>query len=113
LPFENFEKALSELFRVANKAVIISLPDAKPIMCIHIPKLIRKKVFERPFAKLKQHVFDGQHYWEINKQGFEARKIRTIMEKQSAIHSFIFEKDYCAFENPYHHFFIFKKMQNC
>ncbi|GHU81127.1 hypothetical protein FACS1894145_8110 [Bacteroidia bacterium] len=109
LPFENFEKALSELFRVANKAVIISLPDSESVTCIHIPKLTRKKLIKKPFTKLKQHVFDGEHYWEINKIGYEIDKILKKINDIAGIHNFILEREYRVFENPYHHFFVLKR----
>jgi len=109
LPFEDFEKALSELFRVANKAVILSLPDDGPSLQICVPRLIKKTLIQKPFATLKQHIFDGQHYWEINKKGYEIDKIKRKIEDIGGTYSFALEREYRVFENPYHHFFVLKK----
>lgn len=106
LPFENFEKSLSELFRVANKAVIISLPNAESVWQIQIPKIYRKKLVKRPFTKLRQHFFDGEHYWEINKKGYELDKIISVMQRIAKLFNFVIEKEYQVFENSYHHFFV-------
>jgi ubiquinone/menaquinone biosynthesis C-methylase UbiE len=108
LPFDDFDKALSELFRVANKAVIISLPDAKFMMQIHVPKIIEKRLIKIPFVKLKRHVFDGEHYWELNKIGYELDKILRKIKNIGDIYNFVLEKEYHVFENPYHHFFVLK-----
>ncbi|WP_269527000.1 class I SAM-dependent methyltransferase [Coraliomargarita parva] len=70
LPYENFIPAVKELARVARKAVLISLPDAKPVypFRISIPGVgIRDFMIPRPYVR-KKHVFDGQHYWEMNKK---------------------------------------------
>jgi len=111
LPFDNLEKALSELLRVANKAVIISLPDAEPVIKIQIqiPRFIRGLLIRVPLTQLKQHTFNGQHYWEINKKGYELDKIITAIKKTATPFNFIIEKEYRVFENPYHRFFILKK----
>lgn len=70
LPNEFFIPALKELRRVARKAVILSLPDAAagyPTR-ISIPgRGIFDFILPRPYLK-KVHVFDGEHYWEINKK---------------------------------------------
>ena len=39
LPYEVFEQALSELFRVSKKAVILSLPNARRILRVFITKI--------------------------------------------------------------------------
>ncbi|MDR0792564.1 MAG: class I SAM-dependent methyltransferase [Chitinophagaceae bacterium] len=109
LPFDSFEKALSELFRVANKAVIISLPDVCPVTRIHIPRLLEKKMILKSFMQKKQHVFDGEHYWEINKKGYELNKVIKKITETGSAYQFILEKEYRKFENPYHHFFVLKK----
>src|SRR3989344_1267075 len=52
----------------------------------------------------KEHIFDGQHYWEIGKRRFPTRRIRAVFEKYAVV-----EQEYVPFENPSHHFFILKK----
>jgi ubiquinone/menaquinone biosynthesis C-methylase UbiE len=105
LPYEDFEKCLSELFRVANNAVIISLPDADKVVCLHISKICRFKMIKKPFAKTREHKFDGEHYWEINKKNYGINKIIKKMEEVSKEYKFILKKSYRVWENPYHHFF--------
>jgi len=108
LPFENFSKALSEIFRVSKSYAILSLPDASRVYCIyiHIPKIgIFKKLIPLPKLKPSVHKFDGEHYWEIGKAEYPLSKI--INEVQKA--GFKVEKTYRVFENPYHRFFILRK----
>jgi len=109
LPFDNFEKALSELFRVAKKAVILSLPNDERVTHIHIPKIMDKKLIKTPFIRMKQHVFNGEHYWEINRKGYEINKIIKIIKNVGNTFNFFLEKEYRIFEHPYHHFFVLKK----
>jgi SAM-dependent methyltransferase len=106
LSFDYFSAALCELFRTAKKGVIISLPNDESVFSIQIPKLCWKKMIRRPFRSPRTHQFDGQHYWEINKKGFELPKIKKRIEKAAGEFGFILEKDFRVWENPYHHFFI-------
>jgi ubiquinone/menaquinone biosynthesis C-methylase UbiE len=109
LPFKDFEKAISELFRVANKAVILSLPNAEPYWQVSIPRLMRKKLLKKPFVRLTQHVFDGEHYWEINKKGYELHKIKREIEMIGNTFNFHLKNEYRVYENPYHHFFVLER----
>lgn len=105
LPFERFEKCLSELKRVSKKYIIISLPHFGPPIkfCLKIPFIKEIKFsFKIPFSI--RHVFDGQHYWEIGKTGYSSRKIKKIIKSH-----FVLMKDFIPFENQYHHFYILKK----
>ena len=106
LPYDNFEKALSELLRVGKKSVIISLPDAGRVMYLDIPRICRHKMFNRPFARKRIHTFDGEHYWEINKKGYELHKIINTIKGIGKNYNFILTKEYRIYENPYHHFFV-------
>jgi ubiquinone/menaquinone biosynthesis C-methylase UbiE len=117
LPYADFEKALCEMCRVAREAVIISLPDAGAVWQIALPRLFRgncmKKIVEermygRPFAKAIVHAFDGEHYWEINKKGYEFKKILARIKEAAGKSGYAVEKEYRVWENPYHHFFVLK-----
>jgi SAM-dependent methyltransferase len=110
LPFENLEKAFSELFRVAKNAVIISLPNARRILRVNIPKICRMKMFNRPFSRLQEHNFDGEHYWEINKKGYEIDEIKKKMTEIAEKNGFILKRNYRVYEDEYRHFFIFSPM---
>ena len=107
LPFNKFIDALIELKRVATHNVLISLPHWGRHFSIdfRLPffKRIRwqKKINIMPIA----HKFHGQHYWEIGKKGYDIKKIKAAIKSSGLI----LEKDYIAFESPYHHFFVLKK----
>jgi hypothetical protein len=58
-----------------------------------------------PRLRIPVHCFDGQHYWEINKQGYPLSKIISIFEKTG----FIVIENYRIFDVPIHRFFILKK----
>ena len=105
LPFEEFERALRELNRVAGGHVLLSLPHYGPSLRFEckIPFLPRIR-FAWKVPHSARHVFNGQHYWEIGKRGFSPRYIREILSKQFRI-----EKEFIPFENQYHHFFVLGK----
>ena len=105
LPFSEFEIAMRELMRVAKKYVLLSLPHFNhPIkVSLKVPLLPEiKLLFQIPHPKV--HVFDGQHYWEIGKRGYSARRIRSILSKYGAL-----EREFVPFENPAHRFFVIRK----
>lgn len=105
LPFADFEKAVSELMRVAKRYVIISLPHFGPMLAFSfkapfIP-LLRFSI-KLPFPRT--HVFNGQHYWEIGKKGYSVRKIRAALSAHGNIVA-----EQIPFNSPYHHFFVLEK----
>jgi SAM-dependent methyltransferase len=105
LPFEKFEKSLRELARVSRRHVLISLPHAGPRLKLSL-KLPRIKEI-RLATKLslpRKHVFLGEHYWEIGKQGYSISKVRAVLKSV-----FTIEKDFIPFESQYHHFFLLRK----
>ncbi|AEM78220.1 class I SAM-dependent methyltransferase [Thermoanaerobacter wiegelii] len=108
LPYENFKKALSEIFRVSKSYAILSLPDASRVyrLYVHIPRVgIIKKLIPLPRLRPPVHKFDGEHYWEIGKAGYPLNKITKDIESVG----FNIVKTYRVFEYPYHRFFALKK----
>ena len=104
LPFEQFEKAVSELARVARTHVVLSVPHFGPMfsLSLKIPFLPHLRIaFKLPFPK--RHAFNGQHYWELGKAGYPAPLIRQKLSVQGRI-----VRDFVPFGNPYHHFFVVK-----
>jgi len=49
--------------------------------------------------------FDGEHYWEIGKEGYPLQKVMDEMRRAG----FKIEKTYRVFEHPYHRFFVLAK----
>lgn len=106
LPYDNFNWALSEIKRVAKNGAVISLPHFGPAIRFFLklpffPEI--KFMIKLPYPK--EHIFKGEHYWEIGKKDHSLKKIKYDIEKCGLT---IF-KDYIVFENPLHHFFILKK----
>jgi len=109
LPFEDFEKALAEIFRVAKKAVILSLPNDEKMLKIQVTHFWRGLSFRCPFFLNSSKIRNKNHYWEINKKGYEAKKIIKLIQKIATKHSFFVEKEFRDTDNTYHHFFVLKK----
>ncbi len=104
LPFEQFDKALTELARVARTHVAISIPHFGPMLSFSlkvpfIPQI--RFACKIPFPR--RHAFNGQHYWEAGKKGYPASLIRQKLSCHGTI-----IKDFIPFGNPYHHFFVVK-----
>lgn len=100
--------AFKEMCRVSRLHILISLPDAKPAWAfkLYIPKLgSRQFLLNRPsFGGAPKHTFDGEHYWEINKESYSIGRLISDLSKNATL-----QKTYRVFENPYHRFFVFKK----
>lgn len=107
LPFDRFQIALGEIHRVTKEYVLISLPHWGRHFSWQIRLPFFKKIrwqYKFSFPHLK-HKFNGQHYWEIGKSGYELNKIKKIIESVG----FQIRKDYILFDSPYHHFFVLIK----
>jgi len=109
LPFEKSLQAFSEMARVSRKHIIISLPDSHKLWryLVTVPK---RGEFQfnvpRPSRGPKPHIFDGEHYWEVNKAGYQ---LQEVAEKLSAAGSVRFQRTYRVPEFTYHRFFVFEK----
>lgn len=107
LPYEAALQAFGEMARVSRSHVIISLPDARPMWRyqVHIPKFGPWDFFiPRPLFKAPVHVFDGEHYWEINKQSYSLARVITDFSNHMRL-----VNTYRVFENPSHRFFVFER----
>jgi ubiquinone/menaquinone biosynthesis C-methylase UbiE len=105
IPFDDFEKSLSEIARVSKKFACLSLPHFGPPIkfAFKLPFLPEIKLaIKIPYPR--RHKFNGQHYWEIGKRGYSASKIRKIISKY-----FVIKKEFVPWENQYHHFYILEK----
>lgn len=105
LPFESFDKCISEMGRASNRYVILSLPHFGPPIkfSVKIPFFKEVKVSFKIFFP-KKHVFNGEHYWEIGKKGYPTSRILQVLKKNYKV-----LRHFVPFENQYHHFFILEK----
>jgi hypothetical protein len=103
LPFSRLDDALSEIERVARIGAVISLPRADRYwtFAIRTPKLGTKILGLNLQIKPTTHVFDGEHYWEIGKDGYSVKCVRQHFNVR-----FGRVRDFRLKENPYHQFFI-------
>lgn len=111
MPFEISKRGLIEMARVSRKSIVISLPDVTTSWAssMNIPKIgIKKFVLYRPFFLPKKHRFDGEHYWELGKEGYS---VRDFLEKIKDIDSIKLSATYRVHENQYHRFFVFEKIK--
>jgi SAM-dependent methyltransferase len=104
LPYDLALKGYREMRRVSRGNLLISLPDAKLVWRYagYIP-IIGKidKLMPRPFAKPKQHEFDGEHHYEINKRDYPLKRIIADFSDEDSV-----IRTYRVKENPYHRFFV-------
>lgn len=107
LPFDDFPRAISEIRRVARRFAVISLPHAGYVFsCQFKVPLIRQReyVWKLPFF-WKQHVFNGEHYWELGKRGYPVSRIKKMMTAQGFA-----MRDACIYaDDPAHYFFVLEK----
>lgn len=103
LPYEQFGRALGELRRVCRRGVVLSLPHwgVSLYFAFKIPLIGKKEIFKK-ISVPREHVFKGEHYWEIGKKGFPAKRIRSDMARAG----FRIKKEINHFEDPAHRFFI-------
>lgn len=106
LPWDQFPVALQELARVADKRVVVSLPQCgRPIkLDVTLPTRGfggRSWQFLYRAPSRAPYEFDGQHYWEVGSRGAWPGDVRMIMEKH-----FIILREYIVTENMYHRFYV-------
>lgn len=108
LPYSELNKALRDLKRVTSKYVLISLPNADVVWRykVYVPKLGEYDfMISRPFRKPAEHMFDGEHYWELNKKGYDLNRVLSDFSRE-----FIVKDNWQLWDNPYHHFFLLEKL---
>lgn len=108
MPYEISLKLFKEMARVSREVLILSLPDAKKMyrLSIDLPFVDKLSIIiPRPRIKVRKNYFNGEHYWEINREGYPLGK---IIEDLSLIAKL--DYTYRVKENPYHRFFVFRKL---
>jgi len=107
LPFEDFIKSLNEIHRVTKKYAIISLPYWGYTFGIRFRlPFLGKKTFQYKISGIKNHEFNGQHYWEIGKKGYPVKKIKEQIEKSG----FEIKNSFWDLDDPYHYYFVLEKI---
>ncbi len=103
LPYENFEKALSEVQQFSTHFVL-SLPYAHTNLFEFFFRLPKKVslYFNLVLPKFyKTWKFDGEHYWEIGTKSYSKYKIRSDISKYFEVKS-----SYHMKFNRYHMFYV-------
>lgn len=105
LPFEMFEKCMMEISRIGRHAIIY-LPFAciVPEIRLAIEPIFRKTIRLCIPLFLKEHKFNGEHYWELGTKGFSVKKIRTAICKYMKI-----KKEYHNWDWRYSYNFVLSK----
>ena len=105
LPFEDFERSVAELMRVAKERVVISVPHFGPPLrfLLKVP-LFPEIRFALKIPIPRTHAFNGQHHWEIGTRGYPVARVRKALSRHGRL-----VRDYVPFENQYHHFFVLDK----
>lgn len=106
LPYDSFKDSLREIKRVCRHQVVLCLPNAGIVFsfCFKLPLIKSKNIFFKIPFFWKEHIFNGQHYWETGKKGY------SIFRIKKDIISVGFEITGAAIhhEDPAHYFFILK-----
>lgn len=105
IPFSDVPMALSEIARVARKAIVISLPCPGYVFSfvVKIPLLPRIEFFFKIPFFWKRHQFDGQHYWELGKRDFSVQQFLTLAREAG----FTCKRTTHYADDPAHRFFLF------
>jgi len=101
LPFEQFERCVSEIARVARIGAVISLPHWGYTIrvILDLPGIVHfRRALKSPFTKT--HDAGGEHYWEIGKRGYPPVRVRKVLEKY-----FDIEREWLSPWMPYHRFY--------
>jgi len=109
IPYRDFEKALFEIRRVANKYFIMTLPDQdrfyRAEVMLPFMKRARRLCVERPLVFPPRHIPDGEHFWEIGKKGYPLVRVCGSIESAG----FSIDKTYRIWEIPWHRMFVAHK----
>lgn len=107
LPFESFEKCLSEIYRVSKKGAVISIPHrgATFSLSLKIPALPWiQKVFKIPYF-WKTKMLSPEHFWEAGLKNYSVSKIKHVINNVG----FKIRESFICYDDVYHLFFIIEK----
>ncbi|MFC2162262.1 class I SAM-dependent methyltransferase [Candidatus Altiarchaeota archaeon] len=111
LPWEEVEKALSELHRVSRKHVIVSIPYSSLRFQFlfrfpYISKFFNRQYFNF-FYRLPLPIkgrFSPDHPWEMGRKGYPGRKVRSMLEE-----NFQIVREVTPVLTHHHLFFVLEK----
>lgn len=105
--FEDVPQALSELRRVSARHVVISLPHPGWVFSFSckLPLLPRLDFFFQVPFFWQEHVFNGEHYWELGKKGYPVRRFVEVARAAGLK----LVKTQKHIDDPVHRLFVFNK----
>lgn len=109
LPYEMSMKGFAEMVRISRRFILISLPDARRTVTasIKLPRIgVARMSIQEPPMFARQNIFNGEHYWEVNKKGYSLSRVRSDLESVDGVS---LKRTYRVHEFPYHRFFVFEK----
>lgn len=112
IPFKDLNKALTELYRVSKKYIVLSIPYSSAGFEFIISFPFLNRLFKKPFLNLfiripyffRKIEFSGEHYWEMGRKGYPKRKIKRLLKNH-----FNIIREIRPILNHYHHFFVLEK----
>jgi len=109
LPFEKFEKCLSEIKRAAKMGAVISLPHAGYTFSLSfkIPLIKWKRVICKIPHFWRSKTSTSEHYWEPGLKGYPVSKIKNTIKKAG----FEIQRSFIGPDDPSHIFFILKILE--
>jgi hypothetical protein len=111
LPYDQFAPTLAEIARVAQRDVILSLPNNGHALSVSLTQFGFDQ--RHVLIDLSRIIPRGEfipythHHWEIGWRGFPVERILAAMQEAGLR----VERHYRVPERPYQHFFICKKVQ--
>lgn len=106
---DNIEVAFDNICRMSKKNIVVSLPQNvfsfKFYFKIPLFRSLKLLLIIPKFRKNRYFQKNG-HYWEIGNRGTSKKWLINNFNKRG----FELVENYTVFENPYHVFFIFKKI---
>ncbi len=80
IEFSDVPVALREIARVARAQVVISVPHPGWVFSINykLPMVPRIEHFAQIPFFWKEHVFNGEHYWELGKKGYSMSRFLKL-----------------------------------
>lgn len=108
IPFDDFEKSLSELRRVTKKNAVISVSYnhyyLENLFKIILPFFERQFYFTIKIPFFPKYKQDKEHYWELGRKNYSKRKVRKLIKKHFKI-----SREFQPVLNSNRYFFILEK----